>query len=111
MIEVGTRKRNNWLQGVRPQQGRQAQGYTRDLGMTKNNTGSFTFVNSVTQQIQGANGSFPSFVLNDVVLVEGTNLNNGYFTVVAIDATNHAFLTLSPGVQNEGPVTCTIRTA
>jgi len=84
--------------------------YTRDSGMTKNVSGSFTFVNSTTNQVQGANGTFTAFVANDVVMVEGVNLNNGTFTVTGIDSTNHAYLVLGPGVKNEGPITCTIRT-
>lgn len=110
MIEVGTRTRANQLH-VNPPQGRMTRTYTRDLGLSKNVTASFTFVNSTTKQIQGANGSLAAFAVNDLVLIEGTNLNNGFQTVTGVDGTNQAFLVLSPGPQNEGPLTATIRTA
>lgn len=110
MITVGTRTRQNVLHNTPP--GRtMTRGFTRDLGATKLVTASITFVNSTTKQAQAANGTFTAFAVGDVVLIEGTNLNNGYQDVTAIDGTNHAYLTLSPGPNNEGPITCLIRTA
>jgi hypothetical protein len=43
-------------------------------------------------------------------MVEGTALNNGFYLVTALDATNHAFLTVDQGLHNEGPITATVRT-
>ena len=82
---------------------------TRDVGMSKNVTASITFVAGGTNQLQGANGTFNNFVADDMILVEGTNLNNGIFTVTAIDGTNHAFLTVDNPPKAEGPVTATVR--
>jgi hypothetical protein len=111
MIAAGTRTRATALRTVEPDQGRMTRGFSRDLGMSKNVTASITFVNSTTKQAQAANGTFTAFVVGDEVLVEGTNLNNGFQTVVAIDTTNQSFLTFSPGCSNEGPISATIRTA
>ncbi len=59
----------------------------------------------------GANGTFTgTFAVNDPVLVEGTNLNNGYFTATALDTVNAAFLMLDPPPKAEGPITATLRT-
>ena len=110
MIEVGTRTRQVPV-NTRMPSGSETRSHTRDKGMSKNVTGSFTYVNSTTKQVQGPNGTFTAFVVNDVVLVEGSNLNNGFFTVTAIDGTNQAYLTLDPSPKNEGPITSTVRTA
>ena len=82
---------------------------TRDVGMSKNVTAAITFVNSATKQLQGANGTFNAFAVDDLILVEGTNQNNGIFTVTAIDGANHAFLTVDNPPKNEGPVNATVR--
>ena len=65
---VGTRSRQNTAQ-ERADSRSVNNSFTRDLGMTKLVTGSFTFVNSSTNQIQGANGSFTNFGVNDRIEV------------------------------------------
>jgi hypothetical protein len=110
MIRVGTRIRNNQLM-INPDQGTVTRSLTRDLGMKKNVTGSFTFVNSTTKQIQGAASSFSAFAVGDEIMIEGTNLNNGFHTVVGIDTVSGTYLTLAASPKNEGPITCTVRTA
>ncbi len=107
MIEVGTRTRANQLH-IAPPATRQAQSFTRDIGMSKLASGSFTFGGG---QVSGANGSFPAFVAGDLVVAEGTNRNDGYFTVTGADSVNQAFLTLSPAPNAEGPIAATVRTA
>lgn len=107
MIETGTRTRQLPVHS-RPPGGHQSASFTRDVGMSKNVTGSFTFGSG---EISGANGSFAAFAVNDVLLVEGTNKNNGNFTVTGLDGTNHAYLTLDPPPAAEGPVTASVRTA
>ncbi|HEX9489789.1 MAG TPA: hypothetical protein VF930_05860 [Stellaceae bacterium] len=86
-------------------------GYGLDPGMSKRVTASITFVDSATNQLQAANNTFTPFAVGDNIRVDGANLNNTIEAVVtAIDATNHAFLTLADvGVKNEGPITCTVR--
>lgn len=86
-----------------------SQSLTRDVGMSKNVTASITFVGGGTNQLQAANGTFSAFVASDIILVEGSALNSGTFQVVAIDAVNHAFLTVANGLKAEGPITCTVR--
>lgn len=110
MNEIGTRTRNNIL-GIASDQGFDTRTHAADPGMKKLVTASCTFVNSATKQIQAANGTFTGrFVAGDEILVEGANLNQGYFTVTGIDATNGAYIVVSPSCKNEGPVTVTIRT-
>lgn len=104
----GTRTKQNF-ENERVDQGRETRTHTRDLGLSKNVTASITFVNGGTNQLQAANGTFANFAVNDVILVEGTANNNGYKTVTAIDGVNHAFLTVDPGVANEGPINATVR--
>ncbi len=107
VIQVGTRSRANQLHNEPPGTS-MTRGFSRDVGMSKLATASMTFGSG---EVSAANGTFPSFVVGDLVLVEGVNLNNGYFTVTAIDGTNHSFLTLSPAPKAEGPLTATVRTA
>ncbi len=104
----GTRTKQNFAQ-LHPTQQSVTESFTRDVGLSKNVTASVTFVNSSTKQLQAANGTFAAFALNDQILVEGTNLNNGIFLVTAIDGTNHAFLTVDNSPKNEGPITATVR--
>jgi len=84
--------------------------HNADKGLSKLATASMTFVNSGTNQVQAANGTFPSFAVGDEIEVIGAVINSGYFIVTAIDGTNQSYLTLLGGVKNEGPVTCTVRT-
>lgn len=109
---LGTRKTQTSRRERLPQ-GHETRTMTRDIGLATNVTVSATFVNSATKQVQAANGTFTAFNalgLPFPILVEGANLNNGFFNVVAIDSVNQSFLTLDPGPQNEGPLTVTIRT-
>lgn len=80
---------------------------TRDVGMSKNVSASITFGSG---NLTAANGTFANFIAGDPILVEGSNLNNGEFEITAIDATNHAFLTVDPAPKAEGPITATVRT-
>jgi hypothetical protein len=90
-------------------------GLTRDFteankGGLNQLTASLTFT-SGTAQISGANGTFSSFgAVGDRVQVEGTSMvNDGGFLVTAIDATNHAFLTVAPPPKSQGPLSATLR--
>lgn len=108
-VQSGTRTKQG-LTFSHPPEARFDRGYTRDVGLSKNVTASITFVNSSTKQLQAANGTFAPFAVDDLIFVEGTNLNNGMFTVTAIDGTNQAFLTVDQSPNNEGPITATVRT-
>lgn len=88
--------------------GQETRSHTRDKGMSKNVTNTMTFSTGGT--ITGSNGDFSAFVVGDTVLVNGTNLNNGYHNVTGIDGTNHAFLTVDPAPKNE-TVSATVRAA
>ena len=78
-----------------------------DPGMKKRVTASVTFVNSSTNQLQAAGGTFANFAVGDTILVEGANLNNGTWLVNATDAST--YLQVNGGVKNEGPITVTVR--
>ena len=104
---MGTRTKAT-LHYERVDQGAETRFHTRDVGMTKNVTASITFGSG---NATGANGTFTgTFAVNDPVLIEGANLNNGFFTITALDATNAAYLTLDPPPKAEGPLTVTLRT-
>lgn len=97
---------------LRPPGGSFRRTYSADIGMTKLVTASLTFGGG---NVTGANNTFPAsgqgaFAVNDPVLVLGANSNSGFFTVLALDGTNHAFLTLDPPPKAEGPITVTVRT-
>lgn len=109
MIVTGTRTRQIGVTSRMPG-GSDTRTHTKDLGMMKFVTAAMTFVASPTGQIQAANGTFAPFALDDVLLIEGANLNNGLFVVLALDTVNHAFLTLDPPPKAEGPITLTVRT-
>ena len=85
----------------------ETQYHTLDVGMTKRVVASVTFT---ATQATAANGTFSAFAAGDLVLVEGTALNNGTHLVTGIDAVNASFLTFDQGAKAEGPVTATIRT-
>src|SRR5579872_3040593 len=107
-LPLGTRNVPTQTENSLPPTTRSAsQSLTRDPGMSKNVTASVTFVNSGTNQLQAAGGTFAAFVAGDTVLVEGANLNNGTFEVLATDAST--YLQVAGGVKNEGPVTVTVR--
>jgi hypothetical protein len=104
---LGTRTRQSF-QKERIDQGAATRFLNRDHGLTKNVTASITFGSG---NATGANGTFTgTFAAGDPVLVEGANLNNGYFIVTALDAVNAAYLTLDPPPKAEGPLTVTLRT-
>lgn len=100
---LGTRQHVETQRG-RVDQGSSTRSYTRDVGMTKRSVGSFTFAAGASQ-IQNVNNA--AFLVNDPIQVNGSNLNNGFFTVTANDGTN---LTVDPPPKNEGPVTVEVRT-
>lgn len=104
---LGTRTQQS-MRKERIDQGSNTRAMTSDLGMTKNVTASITFGGGTAT---GANGTFTgTFAVGDPVLIDGANLNNGYFTVTALDTVNAAFLTLDPPPKAEGPLTVTLRT-
>lgn len=106
---LGTRSRNGF-EHERIDQGANTRSYTRDVGMSKNVTDTMTFATSGAT-VTGSNGDFTAFGVGDPIMVENTNLNNGYFVVTGIDGTNQAFLVLDPPPKNEGPLAgVTVRT-
>lgn len=105
MTALGTRVRQNFHNERNPQ-GALTKFYTRDLGMSKNVTASTTFA-AGTGKATAAAATFAAFAVGDDVVVEGTNTNNGYFHVIATDAST--FITLDPPPKNEGPVSATVR--
>jgi hypothetical protein len=104
--ELGTRTRQLFRK-ERIDQGSDTRTRNSDKGMTKRVVTSATFTAS-DGKVTGSNGDFTSFVAGDPVLIQATNLNNGYHTITAIDAANHAFLVLDPAPKNEGPVANTL---
>jgi hypothetical protein len=110
MPAYGTRSFSRFHQRLAPAGRSVNYTHNADKGLLKTATASMTFVNSATNQIQAANGTFTNFAVGDEIEVIGANLNSGFFIVTSIDATNHAFLTLLNGVKNEGPISCTVRT-
>ena len=106
---MGTRTKQTAFYS-RIDQGAQTRFLQGDPGMTKLVTASLTFAASGAT-ITGANGTFTgTFAVNDPILVEGADLNNGYFTVTGLDTTNAAYLTVDPPPKNEGPLTVLVRT-
>lgn len=108
-VSIGTRTAAT-LRKERIDAGSDTRSHRCDLGMTKNVTASLTF--TTDGKITGANGTFTAtFAVGDPVLVQKTNLNNGYFTVTALDGVNAAYITVDPPPKAEGPLSTTIRTA
>jgi hypothetical protein len=107
MNPTGTRQRQTTLTR-HPDQGAETRFHASDKGMSKYASASITFAN--TGSLSAANGTFASFAVNDELIVEGTNKNNGFFTVTGIDGANHAFLVTDPSPEAEGPLTATVRT-
>jgi hypothetical protein len=88
-------------------------GLTRDFGQ-QDKGGLNQLVASLSfggGNITGANGTFSNFgAVGDRIQVDGTSLiNDGAVQVIAIDATNHAFLTVVPAPKTQGAVTATLR--
>ena len=105
---TGTRQPQTTKEGL-PSSRSISQSLTEDVGMTKNVSANCTFAPAAAE-IQAANGTFVAFVTNDDVMVEGAELNNGFFRVTGIDVVNHAYLTVDPAPKTEGPILVTIRT-
>lgn len=107
---VGTRTAVNLFR-MRPDQGTETRSHTRDVGMSKIRTTTATFT-SGTARITGSNGDFSAFAINDPILIENTNLNNGFKTITGLDGVNGAYLVLDPPPKDEGPIANTfVRTA
>jgi hypothetical protein len=107
---LGSRTSQNLFRS-RIEQGSETRSHQQDVGMSKRKVTSATFTAS-NGRITGSNGDFAAFAVNDPVLIEGTNLNNGYHTVTGLDGGNQAFLVLDPPPKDEGPVANTVvRTA
>lgn len=106
---IGTRKVSN-TRSNRNDQGSDTRSHTRDVGMAKRVTASLTF--TTDGKITGANGTFSGpWAVNDPLLVDGVNLNNGYFQLTGLDAVNAAYIVVDPPPKAEGAITCTVRTA
>lgn len=101
----GTRQRATSL-WTQPIGGSIEESYTRDLGLNKLTTGSFTFASA---SISGASGSFSSFAANDLIRIAGTNTNDSEHQITAV-GTSGASITVTPPTKTEGPVGATIRT-
>lgn len=107
---LGTRTQqlNSYSQ---PQQGEESRFHGEDPGMTKYVSASITFASAGTAT--GAAATFPTsggFTVGDPLLVEGTNLNNGFYTITGMDATSGSYLNLDPAPKSEGPLTAILRT-
>lgn len=108
MIETGTRTRQIPVHSRMPG-GSETRSHTRDVGMMKNVTASCN--SPETGGIYAGNGTFTAFAVNDVVLIEGANVNSGLFTVTGLDAANQSYLLLDPPPALEFATVMTIRTA
>lgn len=103
---VGTRNAQNLFR-MRPDQGTETRSHQQDVGMTKRRVTTATFA-AGTGRITGSNGDFTAFALNDPILIENTNLNNGFKTVTGLDGVNGAYLVLDPPPKDEGPLANTL---
>jgi hypothetical protein len=107
LMQTGTRQPHAHMSSH--PSGRLDRGMQQDPGMTKRVVASITFVASPTSQLQAANGTFTNFAVDDIISIEGTNVNNAIRTVQGIDATNQSYLTVDVPPKTEGPVTATVR--
>lgn len=107
-VQSGTRQKVG-LSFSHPPEAGITRSMSADPGLDKLATASMSFSAS-TNKITAANGTFANFAVNDIVVIESTNLNNGFQTVTAIDGTNQSFLTVDQGLHTEGPLTATVRT-
>lgn len=106
--QLGTRVRQGVHKG-RLAQGQETRSHTRDVGMSKRVISTITF--TTDGHVTGSNGDFTAFAAGDPVLIEGANLNNGFYEVTAIDGTNQAYIVVDPPPKAEGPVaSVTVRT-
>lgn len=101
--DLGTRQRQTTLT-KHPPGGSMTRTDYRDQGLTKTATASMTFTST---QITAAANTFANFAVGDRIDVQGTNLNNGYFAVLATDSST--YLTTDPAPKSEGPITATLR--
>jgi hypothetical protein len=92
---------------MRANQGSITRSYTRDQGMTKLVTDSFSF-DPATGRISGSAGDFAAFVVEDPIFVAGTQFNNGYFVVQSV-AGDGSYIVVDPPPKTE-VVLATIRT-
>lgn len=103
---VGTRSQQTSQHG-RIDQGSETRSHGRDVGMSKRVVTTATFTAS-SAQIAGSNGDFAAFAVNDKILVDGTNLNNGFKIITGLDVTNQAYVTVDPAPKDESAVSGTI---
>lgn len=103
---VGTRT-PQLMSKERVDQGSDTRTRNSDLGMSKRVVTSATFTAS-DGKVTGSTNDFTAFAAGEEVLIQATNLNNGFHTITAIDGTNHAFLVLDPPPKDEGPVANTL---
>lgn len=99
-IEVGTRNRNNTLNAVNPTGGSNTRTLSTDPGLKSfalNITATFG-----SGTISASSGQLAGFSVGQQVIVQGTNLNNGYFTVTSTDGST--YLGLEPPPKAEGPL-------
>lgn len=108
MTDMGTRILAT-AQNGREEGGSDTRSHTRDKGMLKRVTPSITFTGS-NGRATGISNTFVGFVVGDPVLVQNTNLNNGFFEIKGVDAGASAYLVLDPPPKDEGPIVCIIRT-
>lgn len=99
---VGTRTQSSFRK-EKIDQGSETRRHQQDKGMSKRVVTSATFTAS-DGKITGSASDFAAFAVGDQILIEGTNLNNGFKTVTGVDGGSQAFLVLDPPPKNEGPV-------
>jgi hypothetical protein len=92
---------------VRPDQGAETRVHQQDLGLAERKVTTATFTAS-NGRITGSASDFTSFKLNDWILIQGTNLNNGHKTITGLDGGSQAFLVLDPPPKDEGPIAATV---
>jgi hypothetical protein len=103
---VGTRTQSSFKK-EKVDQGSETVSHTRDKFMSKRVVTSATFTAS-DGKITGSASDFAAFAVGDQILIQATNLNNGFKTVTALDGGSQAFLVLDPPPKNEGPVANTV---
>ena len=101
MIENGTRTRQTSLHN-RPPSGSFTRQNRNDPGLKSLALQITATFNAGTHKITAAAATFAGFRVQQLVEIAGSNKNNGFFTVVATDAST--YLTLDPPPKAEGPV-------
>jgi hypothetical protein len=105
VIESGTRKAANSAY-IRPPTASYTRTVNGDLGIAKRAVGAFVFATDGTITLSGA---FTPFELNDLILIQGTNLNNGQFAI-SVTGTN-AITVFPPPKAETAPATAVLRLA